>query len=48
MLPAGRHVLAAHADLLPAARKGALVIDCSTIDVESAKRAHEAGGRQAF
>jgi 3-hydroxyisobutyrate dehydrogenase len=43
MLPAGKHVLAAHADLLPAARKGTLVIDCSTIDVESAKRAHEAG-----
>jgi 3-hydroxyisobutyrate dehydrogenase len=43
MLPAGRHVLAAHADFLPAAPKGALVIDCSTIDVDSAKRAHEAG-----
>jgi 3-hydroxyisobutyrate dehydrogenase len=43
MLPAGRHVLAAHADFLPAASKGTLVIDCSTIDVESAKRAHEAG-----
>jgi len=43
MLPAGKHVLAAHADLLPAARKGALVIDCSTIDVESARKAHEAG-----
>ena len=43
MLPAGKHVLAAHADLLPAAPKGALVIDCSTIDVESAKKAHEAG-----
>ena len=44
MLPAGKHVIAAHADFLPAARKGALVIDCSTIDVESAKKAHEAGG----
>jgi len=43
MLPAGKHVLAAHADFLPAAPKGALVIDCSTIDVESARRAHEAG-----
>jgi 3-hydroxyisobutyrate dehydrogenase len=43
MLPAGRHVLAAHADFLPAAPKGALVIDSSTIDVDSAKRAHEAG-----
>ena len=43
MLPAGRHVLAAHADFLSAAPKGALVIDCSTIDVENAKKAHEAG-----
>ena len=43
MLPAGKHVLAAHADFLSAAPKGALVIDCSTIDVESAKKAHEAG-----
>ena len=43
MLPAGKHVLAAHADLLPATPKGVLVIDCSTIDVDSAKKAHEAG-----
>ena len=43
MLPAGRHVLAAWADFLPAARKGALIIDSSTIDVDSAKKAHEAG-----
>jgi 3-hydroxyisobutyrate dehydrogenase len=43
MLPAGRHVLASWADFLPAAARGALVIDCSTIDVESARRAHEAG-----
>ncbi len=43
MLPAGKHVLAAWADFLPTVAKGALVIDCSTIDVESAKRAHEAG-----
>ena len=43
MLPAGRHVLAAHAELLSATAKGALVIDCSTIDVDSAKEAHEAG-----
>ena len=43
MLPAGRHVLAAHAELLPATPKGALVIDCSTIDVDSARKAHDAG-----
>jgi 3-hydroxyisobutyrate dehydrogenase len=43
MLPAGRHVLQTWADFLPVAAEGALVIDCSTIDVDSAKRAHEAG-----
>ena len=43
MLPAGRHVVGAWADIIPSVAKGALVIDCSTIDVESAKKAHEAG-----
>ncbi|RBP05143.1 3-hydroxyisobutyrate dehydrogenase [Roseiarcus fermentans] len=43
MLPAGRHVLAAWDDFLPAAKKGALIVDSSTIDVDSSKRAHEAG-----
>jgi 3-hydroxyisobutyrate dehydrogenase len=41
MLPAGRHVLAVWTEILPHAAKGALVIDCSTIDVESAVAAHE-------
>ena len=43
MLPAGRHVLASWGDFLPVAAKGALIIDSSTIDVDSAKRAHEWG-----
>jgi 3-hydroxyisobutyrate dehydrogenase len=47
MLPAGRHVLAAWSDVLPAARPGALFIDCSTIDVESARRAHQAADAAA-
>jgi len=41
MLPAGRHVRAVWAELLPAAKEGALFVDCSTIDVESAKAAHD-------
>jgi 3-hydroxyisobutyrate dehydrogenase len=41
MLPAGKHVRAVWAELLPAAKPGALFIDCSTIDVESARAAHE-------
>src|SRR5580692_10421922 len=40
MLPAGKHVLAVWAEILPAMAKGALIIDCSTIDVESAVQAH--------
>jgi len=40
MLPAGKHVLSVWTDVLPAMPKGALIIDCSTIDVESAKQAH--------
>jgi 3-hydroxyisobutyrate dehydrogenase len=40
MLPAGKHVVSVWTDVLPAMTKGALIIDCSTIDVESAKHAH--------
>ena len=40
MLPAGKHVLAVWTDILPSITKGALVIDCSTIDVESSVQAH--------
>ena len=38
MLPAGAHVRGAYAEtILPNARPGALLIDCSTIDVDSAR-----------
>ena len=40
MLPAGKHVVAVYKDVLGAATKGALCIDSSTIDVESARAAH--------
>jgi len=40
MLPAGKHVLAVWADILPSVKEGTLLIDCSTIDVESARKAH--------
>jgi 3-hydroxyisobutyrate dehydrogenase len=40
MLPAGKHVLAVWTEILPSITKGALVIDCSTIDVESSVQAH--------
>jgi 3-hydroxyisobutyrate dehydrogenase len=41
MLPAGKHVLSVWTDVIGAVGKGTLFIDCSTIDVESAKQAHE-------
>jgi 3-hydroxyisobutyrate dehydrogenase len=40
MLPAGKHVLSVYDDIVPKAAAGALMIDCSTIDVESARQAH--------
>lgn len=41
MLPAGEHVLSVWNDIVPHARQGTLFIDCSTIDVESARKAHK-------
>jgi 3-hydroxyisobutyrate dehydrogenase len=40
MLPAGKHVLSVWGDVIASMAKGALIIDCSTIDVENAKQAH--------
>ena len=40
MLPAGKHVLSVYEDIAPRAAKGTLFIDSSTIDVESARKAH--------
>jgi len=41
MLPAGQHVRAVWAELLPVAKAGVLFIDCSTVDVDSARAVHE-------
>jgi len=40
MLPACEHVLSVWNDIVPRARQGTLFIDCSTIDVASARKAH--------
>ena len=40
MLPAGKHVLTVYEDIVPKLKKGALLIDSSTIDVDSARKAH--------
>ena len=45
MLPAGRHLVEAYdGGLVTAAPAGALLIDSSTVDVESSRRAHELAG----
>jgi 3-hydroxyisobutyrate dehydrogenase len=46
MLPAGAHVRQVWNEaILPNARKDALLIDCSTIDIDSARAVHEAASR---
>jgi 3-hydroxyisobutyrate dehydrogenase len=40
MLPAGKHVVAVWAEIVPVLPPGCLVVDSSTIDVESARKAH--------
>jgi 3-hydroxyisobutyrate dehydrogenase len=40
MLPAGKHVVAVWSDIAPKAAAGTLFIDSSTIDVDSARKAH--------
>src|ERR1700733_10135786 len=45
MLPAGKHVVSVWSDVIPQVAKGALMIDCSTIDVESARQAHALAGK---
>jgi len=54
MLPAGKHVLSVYAQdggVLASASKGALFVDCSTIDVGDARKAHaiaNAAGHQSL
>lgn len=51
MVPAGQHVLDLYRHILAPARPGTLFIDCSTIDVASAREAHQmakAAGMQSL
>ena len=41
MLPTGAHVRKVWAALLPQAKPGALFVDCSTVDVDSARAVHD-------
>ncbi len=40
MLPAGKHVVSVWTEIVSSIAKGATIIDCSTIDVDSARAAH--------
>jgi 3-hydroxyisobutyrate dehydrogenase len=50
MLPAGQHVRSVYLDngILGAAKKGALLIDSSTIDIDSARTVHAAAEKAGF
>src|SRR4029078_7730179 len=48
MLPAGKHVISVWTDVVPSMNKGALIIDCSTIHVESARQAHALAGKHGM
>jgi 3-hydroxyisobutyrate dehydrogenase len=50
MLPAGSHVRSVYLEngVLAAAKKGALLIDCSTIDIDSARAVHTAAEKSGF
>lgn len=49
VLPEGRHVHAVYADsILPAAPRTALLMDCSTIDVETARTVHDLAAEAGF
>ena len=48
MLPAGKHVVSVWSDVIPHVARGALMIDCSTIDVESARQAHALAGKASL
>lgn len=41
MLPAGKHVVGIYGEIAGSLRENCLMIDCSTVDVASAKEAHE-------
>jgi 3-hydroxyisobutyrate dehydrogenase len=48
MLPAGAHVLSVHDEVRKFAPPSALLIDCSTIDVASARTAHDQATAEGF
>ncbi|MDP2734029.1 MAG: 3-hydroxyisobutyrate dehydrogenase [Hoeflea sp.] len=48
MLPNGEILRSVYAEIVPAGTKGAVFIDCSTVDVDSAKAAHDMAAAQGL
>ena len=48
MLPAGAHVLSVYGDVIGSAAPGTLFIDCSTIDFDSARQAHDIASKHGM
>ncbi len=48
MLPAGRHVVSVYESILADVLEGVLLIDSSTIDIESARKAHAIAARRGL
>ncbi|PSJ60018.1 3-hydroxyisobutyrate dehydrogenase [Kumtagia ephedrae] len=48
MLPAGKHVISVYEDIAPKVAEGALLIDSSTIDIDSARKAHAIAARRGL
>jgi 3-hydroxyisobutyrate dehydrogenase len=48
MLPAGKHVVSVYEDIVPQLGDGTLLIDSSTIDIESARKGHGIAARRGL
>jgi 3-hydroxyisobutyrate dehydrogenase len=48
MLPAGKHVVSVWTEIVPAVTNSALLIDCSTVDVDSARAAHALSAKRSL
>ena len=48
MLPNGNITLNVYQEILPLLKQSTVLIDCSTIDISSAKKAHEMSGQSGF
>jgi 3-hydroxyisobutyrate dehydrogenase len=48
MLPAGKHVVSVYESILPDLPDGVLLIDSSTIDIDSARKAHAIAARRGL